>query len=134
MARDHTVRLGARLLQIPRGPHGRSYAGGRVTLRECLDGRLLAFHQGVRIAQQAASDPEFVLLPRHPSRGQRRSASRTASEEGGRYLDTPRNNRAVALAHLAALAAHLRRPAALHPWRRPFTRRGRAITPTPTKG
>src|SRR4029450_3801898 len=39
VARDNTVRLGSRLVQIPRGPHGRSYAGCRVDLCECLDGR-----------------------------------------------------------------------------------------------
>lgn len=131
VARDNTIRLGARLLQILRGPHGRSYAGCRVELRECLDGRLLAFHQGVRIAQQAAPDADFVLVPRPSTRGQRRSAPRNASEEGGRSLDTPRTRTAEALAHLAA---HLRRPAALHPWRRPFTRRGREIARTPKPG
>ena len=34
VARDNTVRLGPRLVQIPRGPHGRSYAGCRVEVRE----------------------------------------------------------------------------------------------------
>ena len=130
VARDNTIRLGARLLQIPRGPHGRSYAGCRIELRECLDGRLLAFHQGARVVQQGAPGAAFVLIPRPPSRGPRRGASRNASEEGGRHLDTPRKRTAAALAHLAALAAHLRRPAALHPWRRSFTRRGREITRT----
>ncbi len=134
VARDNTVRLGARWLQIPRGPYGRSYAGCRVELRECLDGRLLAFHQGVRIAQQAAAAPEFVLIPRSTSRGQRRSASRIASEQGGRYLHPPRIRTAEALQHLAALAVHLRRPAALHPWRRSFTRRGRESTRTRQPG
>src|SRR5574341_2198544 len=49
-ARDNTVRLGARWLQIPRGPHGRSYAGCRVEVRELLDGRLLVFYQGTLLA------------------------------------------------------------------------------------
>ncbi len=128
VARDNTVRLGARLLQIPRGSRGRSYAGCRIELRECLDGRLLAFHQGVRIAQQATPAAEFVLVPRPTTRRQRRSASRIASKPGGRSLATPRNHTAAALAHLAALAAHLRRPAAMHPWRRSFTPRGREMT------
>ena len=48
VARDNTVRLGPRLVQIPRGPQGRSYAGCRVELRECLDGRLLVDYQGTR--------------------------------------------------------------------------------------
>ena len=131
VARDNTVRLGPRLLQIPRGPRGRSYAGCRVELRECLDGRVLVFHQGGRLAQQAAAEPEFVLIPRPTSRGRRRSASRIASEQGGRSLHPPRIRTAEALQHLAALAAHLRRPAALHPWRRSFTRRSREMTRAP---
>ncbi|MBI3029079.1 MAG: ISNCY family transposase [Candidatus Rokubacteria bacterium] len=58
VARDNTVRLGARWLQIPRGPGGRSSARCRVELRECLDGRLIVFHD------VAALGPEFVLRPR----------------------------------------------------------------------
>ena len=134
VARDNTIRLGARLLQIPRGPHGRSYAGCRIELRECLDGRLLAFHQGTRVAQQVAPGADFILIPRPTTRGRRRTASRNASEAGGRYPDAPRTRTAAALAHLAALTAHLRRPAAKHPWRRSFTRRGWEITRTPKPG
>jgi len=132
VARDNTVRLGARWLQIPRGPHGRSYAGCRVEVRECLDGRLLAFSQGAPLATGPAPGPEFVLIPRRATRPQRLRASQSPSEEGGRSLNTPQDRTAVALAHLAALAAHLRRgPAAAHPWRRPFSRRGREISRTP---
>src|SRR5439155_18596767 len=42
VARDNTVRLGARWLQIPAGPRGRSYAVGRAPCRERVDVRLLA--------------------------------------------------------------------------------------------
>ena len=42
VARDNTVRLGPRSLQLPPGLDGRSYAGNRGELRECLDGRLVA--------------------------------------------------------------------------------------------
>ena len=64
VARDNTVRLGPRLVQIPRGPHGRSYAGCRVELRECLDGRLLVDYQDTRLVGQPAPAPDFVLVPR----------------------------------------------------------------------
>src|SRR6266852_3081346 len=40
VARDNTVHLGARWVQIPRGPRGRSYAGCQVEVRERLDGHL----------------------------------------------------------------------------------------------
>ena len=71
VARDNTVRLGARSAQIPRGPRGRSYAGGHVEARECLDGRLLVYGQGgVLLAMQPWAGPDFVLRPRrapHPA-------------------------------------------------------------------
>jgi transposase len=126
VARDNTVRLGSRSVQIPRGPHGRSYAGCRVEVRECLDGRLLVDYQGRRLVTAPALPDEFVLIPR---RAQRLRASRSASEEGGRYLPLGQNGRSSPLAALAALAQHLRRPARPHPWRRPFSRRERARQP-----
>jgi transposase len=122
VARDNTVRLGPRLVQIPRGPHGRSYARGRVELRECLDGRLLVDDQGTRLATAPAPEADFVLVPR---RAQRLRASRTASEEGGRYLPLGQNGPVSPIAALTALAQHLRRPARLHPWRQTFSRRQR---------
>ena len=64
VARDNTVRLGPRLVQIPRGPHGRSYAGCRVEVRECLDGRLLVDYQGRRLVTAPRRRARFVLVPR----------------------------------------------------------------------
>ena len=123
VARDNTVRLGARLVQIPRGPHGRSYAGCRVDVRECLDGRLLVDYQGDRlITAPAPAGGAFILTPR---RAQRLRASRRASEAGGRDLPLPPTGPSSAIAALTALAQHLRRPARLHPWRQTFSRRQR---------
>jgi transposase len=125
IAHDNTVRLGPRWVQIPRGPHGRSYAGNRVEVRECLDGRVLVDYQGRRLATVPAPADAFVLVPR---RAQRLRASRSASQEGGRHLPLRQNrpNRASsARAALAALAQHLRRPARPHPWRQTFSRRQR---------
>jgi transposase len=122
VARDNTVRLGARLVQIPRGPSGRSYAGCHVDVRECLDGRLLVDYQGTRLATAPAPEAAFVLIPR---RAQRPRASRSPSDEGGRYLPLRRNGQSSPIAALTALAEHLRRPARQHPWRRPFSRRER---------
>jgi len=122
VARDNTVRLGARLVQIPRGPHGRSYAGCRVDLRECLDGRLLVDYQGTRLASAPAADPAFVLIPR---RAPRLRAARRASEEGGRDLPLASNHSVSPLAALTELAKHLRRAARPHPWRQTFSRRQR---------
>ncbi len=122
VARDNTVRLGPRLVQIPRGPRGRSYAGCRVELRECLDGRLLVHYQGTRLATAPAPDAPFVLVPR---RAHRLRASRSPADTGGRQVPLHRNRASSARAALAALAAHLRRPARQHPWRQTFSRRQR---------
>lgn len=123
VARDNTVRLGPRIVQIPRGPHGRSYAGGRVEVRECLDGRLLVDYQGRRLAVEPAPAAQFVLIPR---RAQRLRAPRSPSAEGGRYLPLRQNGPSSPIAALTAVAHHLRRPARQHPWRRTFSRRQRA--------
>ena len=123
VARDNTVRLGPRWLQIPRGPHGRSYAGCRVEVHECLDGRLLVDYQGRRLGIDPAPPAEFVLIPR---RAQRLRAPRSASEAGGRYLPLPRNRAPSPLSALTELAQHLRRSARPHPWRQSFSRRRRS--------
>jgi hypothetical protein len=68
VARDNTVRLGPRWLQIPPGPRGRSYAGCRVELRELLDGRLRALYHGVVLASQPSSTAAFILAPRRAPR------------------------------------------------------------------
>src|SRR4029453_14535937 len=119
IARDNTVRLGVRWLQLPPGPRGRSHAGRRVELRELLDGRLLALANGAVLAAQASPSPAFILVPhRAPS------------------MDRPRNGRppTLAPAQLAqdrrsppplksesprkSPAARSRRPAHAHPWSR----------------
>jgi transposase len=115
VARDNTVRLGTRLVQIPRGPHGQSYAGWRVELRECLDGRLLVDAHGRRLGTAPAPPGEFGLVPRHAARP--RAASRTRV--------TPPRPRS-SLAALTALAQQLRQTAYPHPWRQTFSRRQRS--------
>jgi transposase len=122
VARDNTVRLGPRLVQIPRGPHGRAYAGCRVDLRECLDGRALVDYQGRRLATAPAPGGDFVLVPR---RAPRLRASRSPSEAGRRDRPLAQDRASSPIAALTALAQHLRRPARPHPWRRPFSRRER---------
>jgi transposase len=128
VARDNTVRLGPRLVQIPPGRHGRSYAGGRVEVRECLDGRLLVDYQGRRLATAPAPEGEFVLVPR---RGQRLRATRRAPEAGGRHLPLGHNRAASAVVALTDLATHLRHARRPHPWRRPFSPRQRQRERTP---
>jgi transposase len=123
VAPDNTVRLGARWVQIPPGPHRRSYAGTRVDLRECVDGRLLVFHAGQRLVSQPTPGPDFVLTPRsqpHAERTRRPRASRSASEEGGRHLGIPPKPPSRPSARRPTPTAPAARPAATHPWRRSF--------------
>jgi len=110
VARDNTLRLGPRLLQIPRGPRGRSYARRRVEVRELLDGRLVVLADAQIIARAPTPGPDFTLTPRSQPSAQRPRPPRAAPPR----LDT-------ALAQLAAaLPQPPRRP---HPWRRGYAPR-----------
>ena len=121
VAPDNTVRLGTRWAQIPPGPSGRSSAGRRVDLRECVDGRLLVVRAGGRLVSQPSPGPDFVLTPRskpHAERTRRLRASRTASEEGGRHQSIPQKPPARPSARRLTPTTQTARPAATHPWRR----------------
>ena len=139
VARDNTVTLGPRLLQIPPGPGRRSYAGCRVELRELLDGRLLALYQTVLLATQPSPSPRFVLKPRRPPGEARRAEHRrraTAMRQAVAALArvgraaapsrlTPQRLRASQSHDLQGgrypdppVPSRKWRPAATHPWRR----------------
>lgn len=133
VARDNTVRLGPRWIQIPRGPAGRSYTGCRVELRELLDGRAVVLYQNAVIASEPAPSAEFVLTPRSDpgkERTHRLRASRRAFEGGGRYVGMG-ENAASRPSHAPASRRPVRPtpPASTHPWRRllPLSRRARAL-------
>jgi hypothetical protein len=93
VARDNTVHLGARWVQIPRGPRGRSYAGCQVDVRERLDGHLRVVYHDTVIASQPSPGPAFVLKPREgpgqARRRPRRGSLRHALGELGRAQLTP---------------------------------------------
>lgn len=117
VARDNTVRLGPRWIQLPPGPHHRSYAGGRVELRELLDGRLVVLHEGTVLATQAAP-PAFVLKPRSAP-GAEIAAPHRAQEP--RSPTKPRSTYPPTRGS--------ERPAARHPWRRAITRKAQTLYP-----
>ncbi|HET6947335.1 MAG TPA: ISNCY family transposase [bacterium] len=121
VARDNTVRLGPRLIPIPAGPHGRSYARCRVAVRELLDGQAVVFYEGRLIARQPAPGPDFTLAPRRAPHADRPRASRP-----------PARALTAALADLAASAP--RKRSALHPWRYSFSRRAPIRASTPARG
>ncbi len=129
IARDNTVRVTSRWVQVPPGRGARSYAGCRVEVRELLDGRLMVFYQGGLLVIQPSPSPDFVLKPR--------------ADPGERRPDAPRRRRPRttrlhrALADLAQTlgarptAAPPRRatrtPSSTHPWRAGITERSRDI-------
>ena len=117
VARDNTVRLGPRWIQLPPGPHHRSYAGGRVELRELLDGRLVVLHEGTVLATQAAP-PAFVLKPRSAP-GAEIAAPHRAQE--------PRSPTKPRSPYPPTRGSE--RPAARHPWRRAITRKAQTLYP-----
>ena len=136
VARDNTVRLGPRWVQLPRR---RAYAGRRVEVREALDGRLLVFLEGRCLAAQPAP-ADFVLRPRRGPSGDRRARRRAAQSlaaEAGRY---PPSSPKRKLSSKRRGASSLRpasprpratagagKPSPAHPWRHstPYTPRPR---------
>jgi hypothetical protein len=109
VARDHTVSIPGRWIQIPRGR--RSYAGLKVDIRECLDGRLLAYHQGTLIARQASPGESFVLVSRCGGPARRVKVG----------LDQPRvifpKTKREPLDQIYRKSS-ARKPRPVHPWRR----------------
>lgn len=134
VARDNTVHLAERWVQIPPGPGQRSYAGCQVELRELLDGRLLVFYQTRLLISQPSPGPHFALRPRRsPGEGRRRAARQErrrvrqlsrALTDLARAARPRRRAAADPPAPLHPTARTSRTPARTHPWRRsPLTTR-----------
>lgn len=104
VARDNTVRLGPRWVQL-RG--ARSYAGLTVEVRELLDGRLVALHDGAVRGQTPSPGPSFILKPRRSPSADRRPPR--ASAPRPRPAPLPRRAAPTHTGH---------RPLPTHPWKR----------------
>ncbi len=61
VANDNAVRLGGKIIDIPPGPRGRSYAKARVDVRQHLDGSWSVYHFDQIIAR---ADPSPLHEPR----------------------------------------------------------------------
>lgn len=110
VARDNTVRVGSRLIQIPRGPRGRSYSRRRVEVRELLDGRVIVYADAVVIAQLASARPDFCLVPH----------GGPSADRPRRHAPRPHTTLQAALTQLAAAVPPRAKP---HPWRRAYNER-----------
>lgn len=109
VARDYTLTLGPRWLQLPAAVAAAAYPGRRLELRELLDGRLLALADGVLLATQPSPGAAFILRPRRAPQ-QARRPRRTAPPP------PPRPTPAVTPPGRRPLVA--RPPGRDHPWKR----------------
>ncbi len=108
---DNTVKLEGRLIPIPPGPGGRSYAKARVEVREMMNGDLGVYYQGKRIAFEAASEQGIVVRTKHPGRrGEPAKMNSMPSKEPLKATCLPKLVKRDADGVL--------RPTAEHPWRR----------------
>lgn len=128
VAADNTVRLGLRSVQLPPGPGRRSWAGQVVELRELFDGRLVVLHAGRLLTAAPASEPHFVLRPRHTARGGRRRASPSVAPTEGSYGDSRRHCTFPSSARrTSAPPRPPARPAPTHIWRTGVSRHSREL-------
>ena len=120
VGRDNIVTIPGYALQIPPGPHQRSYARARVEVRELLDGRLLVLRDDRILLEQPAPTTPFVLVPRDSAVARRRPRRPVALRVA---LNTTKAQKAAAPRSLpagdkAALARNRRRPTVQHPYNR----------------
>ena len=123
VGRDNVVSIPGLTLQIPPGPHQRSYARARVEVRELLDGRLLVLHDGHVLLEQPALTETFTLVPRDSAKPRRRPQRENDLRISLRIDDRsePRPPTPPPTGDRTALARDHRRPTDQHPWkRRPY--------------
>jgi hypothetical protein len=118
VARDNTVTLPGRWIQLPPRAGGRSWQGCRVEARELIDGRLLVLHRDTLIAEQPwpRSTP-FTLVQRHTS-PDRRAQLGIDLPESSRIDDrlavrVPTRPRKTGIGQFTKI----RRPKPNHPWK-----------------
>jgi transposase len=119
VARDNTVTLPGRWIQVPPGPGQRSWHTCRVEVRECLDGRLLVFHHDRLIAEQAWDQTGFTLVPRRSAKPKQRAKLKIDLQGSRRKPERPAPRlQTRPSATSAARPAKTRKPDPHHPWKR----------------
>jgi len=122
VARDNTISVAGRWLQIPPGPSGRSFHKARVEVRELLDGRMLVLHpkRGL-IAEQPSPSADFTLTNRRGPRASRINSRIDAP--GSPQNDERRSPRPKPKARSKGIGTYTnrRKPKPTHHWKKPFT-------------
>jgi transposase len=135
VSRDHSVRVGSRVILLPRQIAGRSYAGYRVDVRELLSGELVVLYHDALLARQPWPVPDFVLKPRTaPSHDRRRSSGSPRPTPIAQRLQEPRSRPGPVPEYPPKSPVRTPRtatpggvPSATHPWRTAFSRRRRRL-------
>jgi hypothetical protein len=121
VARDNTVRVAGRWVQIPPGPGGRTFHKARVEVRELLDGRMLVLHpkRGL-IAEQPCPGADFTLTNRRGPRASRLN-SRTDAPRSPQN-DERRSPPPAPKARTKGIGTYTnqRKPKPGHCWKKPF--------------
>jgi len=120
VGRDNVVSIPGHTLQIPPGPHQRSYARARVEVRELFDGRLLVLRDGCLLLEQPAPSHPFTLVPRESANAQRRPRREPGLRRSLTIDDRPERRPASPppVGDRALLARDHRRPTPDNPWKR----------------
>ncbi len=121
VARDNTVSLPGRWIQLPPRGRGGSWHGRRLEVRERLDGCLQVFHDQQLIAEQPWTEPHFTLAPRkHVERRRRLGIDLHKSPR----IDNRARPRLQSQAQKAGIGLYtnIRRPGKNHPWNHPGKR------------
>lgn len=114
VANDNTVSFFGRIIQIARGPGGKSYAGCWIDIQERFDGSLHVYYKDARVAKTPPPPtPPSVIRVRHPNGRYTEECQWTAPKQP--YV---RQKAEPTAAAVQAVHRQPNKPAPNHPWRR----------------
>lgn len=117
VARDNTVSIAGRIIDLPPGPYHASRHGRSVEVRELLDGRLLVLDRGRPLIELPAPAGPFSLVPRSSPRP--RGAPRETDLPSSPTIDVRTTARLQGRASRTRSLDKLQgRPPADHRWRK----------------
>jgi len=118
VARDNTVRIPGRWVQVPPGSYRRSWHKSRVEVRETLQGRLLVLHpRHGQIAEQPPPDGAFTLESRTSERATRQRAQNGSPGSPQKPERQPARPRPQPKERGIGHYTNIRRPAPSHPYK-----------------